>query len=342
MHRSLYRHPQRAAAPLIVVFAAAFIGSASAHEVIVPSQSPSAVKAFDLGLSGDVAPGREISGSATGLVLTFAAVVDPLRREIFVADYSGDAIRVYPLDADGDVAPLREIAGAATLLDSPIGMALDPGAQELFVKPFGSSTVLVFPLQASGNVAPSRVLTSSVPLGNNSRAVALDPLHGELFVTNQQAVGSVHVFPIGASGVTAPLRTLSGAATQLVDPSVMMVDLAHDELVVVAGGDILTFGRTQSGDPAPTRSFSYDIGLGSPAGLDLDRGTDELVISGQSSSGHILTFPRTASGVVVPTRDITGLATGLSFNSMLSVAPALLFADGFADASTSAWSVTVP
>ncbi len=202
--------------------------------------------------------------------------------------------------------------------------------------------MLVFPLLASGNVPPSRVLTSSVPLDVNSRAVAVDPLHGELFVTNQQEAGSVLVFPIGASGVTAPTRTLTGAATQLVEPSVMKLDLAHDELFVIANGAIHTFGRTQSGNVPPTRSFSFSTAFGSPAGIDLDPVPDELVVAGQSSSGHILVFPRTTTGVAVPVRDITGPATGLIFNTMLAVVPRPLFADGFEDETTAAWSLTVP
>jgi DNA-binding beta-propeller fold protein YncE len=285
---------------------------------------------------------RDISGSATGLVLTFATLVDTRRREIYVADYSGDAIRVFALDATGDVAPLREIVGNATMLEAPIGMALDPDAGELFVRPFGSSTVLVFPQAASGNVAPVRVLTSAVPLGNNSRAVAVDPRHGELYLTRQETSGALLVFPLGASGVTAPIRTLAGDTTQLVDPGPMKLDLRHDELFVLANGSVLTFARTQSGDTPPSRSFSYDFLLGGPAGIDLDPVAGELVLSGQSSSGHILTLARTASGVAAPIRDIAGPATGLSFNAMLSIVPSPLFADGFEGESTLAWSATVP
>ena len=66
------------------------------------------------------------------------------------------------------------------------------------------------------------------------------------------------------------------------------------------------------------------------------------MIAGQSSNGHILTFPRTTTGVALPARDITGPSTGLVFNAMLSVVPARLFADGFEDGSTFAWSVAVP
>ena len=304
-------------------------GAAGAQEVVITSQSPTSVKVFDLALTGNVSPTREIVGPTTDLALSFHSLVDTVRREIYVADFGGDAIRVYPLDADGDVAPQREISGNLTQLDGAISMAIDSASGELFVKPFGSSTVLVFPLLASGNVSPARVLTSAVPLGGNSRAVAVDPLHGELFVTNQQAAGAVLVFPIGASGVTVPTRVLAGAATQLVDPGPMKLDLVHDELVVIANGAILTFGRAQFGDVAPTRSFSFDVSLGVPAGLDIDPGPDELIISGQSSSGHILAFPRTTTGVAVPTRNINGPATGLSVNAMLSVVPTPLFADGF-------------
>ena len=341
MHTRRRRSPF-AASPLLLGALALACADASAQEVVVTSQSPTSAKVFDLALSGDVPPTREIAGATTGLVLSFSTLVDSARREIYVADYGGDAIRVFPLDANGDVAPLREIAGNLTLLDSPIGMAIDSQANELFVKPFGSDTVLVFPLLASGNVAPSRVLTSTIPLGGNSRAIAVDVRHGELFVTQQQAAGAVLVFPLGASGLTAPIRGLAGTATLLVNPSAMKLDLLHDELLVIANGAVLTFGRTQIGDVAPSRALSFSITLGAPAGIDIDPVPDELVVSGQSSSGHILIFPRTTTGVAVPTRDIVGASTGLAFNTMLSVVPTPLFADGFEDESTLAWSITVP
>lgn len=329
-------------AQLILAGSIALGNEAVAQVVVTPSQSPNSVKIFALDSTGNVPPIRDINGTTTGLALTFATVVDTVQNEIFVSNFVGNAVRVFPLEADGDVAPIREIVGPATSLDSPIGMAISSSTQELFVKPFGSSTVLVFPLLASGNVPPSRVLTSSVPLSGNSRAVAVDPIHGEIFVTNQEDSGSVLVFPIGASGVTAPTRTLAGASTLLVQPSVMKLDLLHDQLLVVANGAILTFGRAQSGDVPPTRSFTYDNLLGSPAGIDIDPLHDELVIGGQSSSGHILTFPRTATGVAVPLRDIAGPATGLSFNTMLAVVRDSLFADGFETGTPAAPSSTVP
>jgi hypothetical protein len=328
----------------LIALALLVVSPSAAQEVVVSSTQPTpAVKIFDLEATGNVAPAREISGAATGLVLSFSTLIDPRRREIFVADLSGQAIRVYPLDADGDVPPLREIAGDATQLGQPFGLAIDPFAGELFVKPFGSSTVVVFPLTASGNVPPSRVLTSSVPLGGNSRGLALDLRHGEIFVTVQQAAGAVLVFPIGASGLTEPTRTLSGAATHLVQPLTLALDPPHDEMFVIADNQILTFGRGQSGNVPPSRIFTFSITLGTASGLHLDAYADELVISGQSSSGHILAFDRTTNGFgMTPLRDITGPATGLAFNGLLSVSSRPLFADGVDDGTTDAWSTTVP
>lgn len=138
-------------------------GPLAAQEIIVTSHQPASVKIFDLRLSGDIAPARETSGTATGLMSSLRDRGRPFAAEIFVADFGGDAVRVFPLAADGNVAPEREIAGPSTQLDQPIGIALDPVAGELFVRLYGTAKILVFPAGAAGDVVPSRVLIGAFP-----------------------------------------------------------------------------------------------------------------------------------------------------------------------------------
>ncbi|MEO8276275.1 MAG: hypothetical protein ABI639_08650 [Thermoanaerobaculia bacterium] len=311
------------------------------HDVFVPSSSPASVKAFDLALTGNVAPKRQISGTATHLTVTFGTLVDMAHRELYVADFSANAIRVYSLTATGDVAPLREIVGAATTLVSPLGLALDSVTGDLFVKGLSTETVLVFPSQASGNVPPSRILTSGTPLGLNCRAVAVDAVHRELYVSSQQN-DAIHVFPIGASGTTAPSRTISGNLTQLVSPNAMVIDLSDDELLVGISGGVLAFPRTQTGNAAPLRAIAIPGTFGAVSGLAFDPVPDELVVSGQSSSGHVLIYPRLATGLATALRNITGPATGLNNNAQLSIAPMPRFSDGFESGDESAWSSSAP
>ncbi len=317
-------------------------GPLAAQEIIVTSHQPASVKIFDLRLSGDIAPARETSGTATGLMTLYATEVDRSRREIFVADFGGDAVRVFPLAADGDVAPEREIAGPSTQLDQPIGIALDPVAGELFVRLYGTAKILVFPAGAAGDVVPSRVLIGAFP-GQGGRGIAVDPLRGELFLTEQVDAGAIHVFPIGASGVVVPMRTITGPSTRLVEPSALKLDFTHDELLVVANGEILTFGRGQAGDVAPTRFFSLANQLTPVAGVEIDPVPDELVVSGQSTSGRLYVFPRMTTGAgAIALREISGAATGLHTNTMLAILPTPRFADGFEDATTDAWSSSQP
>lgn len=328
---------------LLAVFSLALAaGPLAAQELIVTSHQPPAVKVFDLRLSGDVAPERQVSGASTGLVTLYAAEVDRSRREIFVADFGGNAVRVFPVAADGDVAPLREIAGPSTQLNKPIGIALDPLAGELFVRLYNTSKVLVFPLGAQGDIEPSRVLLGAFA-ASNGRGIAVDPQRGELLLTEQLDAGAIHVFPIGASGAVVPVRTIAGPSTRLVEPSALKLDLTHDELLVIANGEILTFGRGQSGDVAPTRFFSLANALTPPAGVEIDPVPDEIVVSGQSTSGRLYVYPRTTTGAgALPLREIAGAATGLHTNTMLALLPTPRFADGFEDATTDAWSSSQP
>lgn len=76
-----------------------------------------AVRVFNIGDDGNVAPKRSITGAQTGFA--FPTAVWVIGEELFVADANSNRISVFNRNDSGDVAPKRVITGAATGLNYP-------------------------------------------------------------------------------------------------------------------------------------------------------------------------------------------------------------------------------
>ena len=103
---------------------------------------------------------------------------------------------------------------------------------------------------------------------------------------------------------------------------------------VVAGESSLRDSLEKAGDLA--RAVDP---LAGPGGIG---GIGELAVLRSSPDDALLFFPRTANGNVAPLRAIVGAATQFNGTSFLSYFPSLIFADGYASGTSSAWSATVP
>ncbi len=84
-----------------------------------------AIRVFNIGDSGDVAPKRSITGAQTGFA--FPVAVWTVGDELFVADANSTRISVFNRTDNGDVAPKRVIFGAATGLNYPYHVTADAG-----------------------------------------------------------------------------------------------------------------------------------------------------------------------------------------------------------------------
>ena len=80
--------------------------------VYVTEGGYSAVQSFPLGSSGNVKPTTSITGDATGLDATTAAVIDPVSGTLYVASAGNQEIAEYPYGATGNVAPSSVITGS--------------------------------------------------------------------------------------------------------------------------------------------------------------------------------------------------------------------------------------
>jgi hypothetical protein len=89
------------------------------------SSTAGAIYIFAPGASGNVAPVRVISGSATGLLWP-AGVASDGYGNIDVTTGGGASVEVFAPGASGNVAPIKVISGSLTGLDFPGGIAISP------------------------------------------------------------------------------------------------------------------------------------------------------------------------------------------------------------------------
>jgi hypothetical protein len=121
------------------------------------------VRVFAATASGNVAPMRVISGSATNLVLPEGLALDR-GGNIYVANLGTNAINVYAGKANGNVGPIRFIGGASTRINAPAGIVVDAAGYTYLGNQSGTPNwpVLVFAPGAAGNVPPVQSITLNV------------------------------------------------------------------------------------------------------------------------------------------------------------------------------------
>ena len=275
--------------------------------------SGNAIEVFANDADGNATPLREIFGAQTELPSVFTLLVDRVHRELWVAGFSGSVL-VFAMDDANDVPPLRKIEGPATGLVNACGLALDLVHDELYVVD-SAGAVRVFPRLTDGDQQPTRAISgTSTGLATPTMGF-LDLVHDELYVTNAGGGGPrVRVYTRLASGDALPIRTLGTAGSGINSPRGLLVDLEHDELIVVELilNAVRFYSRTASG------SNSWLREIAGPA-TKLDRPfqailteDDELLIGndGDIEEGFV-GHARTAEDDAAPTRYVSGGATFL-------------------------------
>lgn len=315
--------------------------SAAQAQLLVTTHIPMRVHAFAEGAKGDVPPlstlqSTDFAGQPT---------TDPVHGELFLPGLAGNAVYTYALGAAGDAPPLRSIFGPATGLHEPHGVAVDLVHGELVVANFADGfggSITVYPRTASGNAAPLRKIEGTATGLVWTVAVAVDPVADEIFVLCQgeasdddEASASIRVFPRTGVGNISPKRIIQGAKTRLgLPPAHMLLDLAHDELLVTAfKGAVRAYARGAQGNVAPLREIKgAKTGLSNTYGIGL-LGDSELVVADRAQSqpgddGSVLVFARTANGNVAPRRRISGPTTKLGDPAGVAVGRRALLVGG--------------
>ena len=296
------------------------------------SASASSSRAESAPMGGDIAPARSVADAYPSL---HSVAVDPESNQVFVSDSNRGAIFSYNRDAGNNspqmANPERVIRGPRTGMMFVAGISLDTANHEIFaVNNDIGDRMEVFPYDTEGNIKPKRVL--SVPHG--AWGVAFDPMRKEVAVSIEHP-NTVVVYRREASGSEAPLRVLRGPETDLADPHGIVVDSAHNEMLVANHGNwapltreeeesegglrgghfampsINTYAIEAKGDEKPTRKIQgAQTQLNWPMGLSLDPMHDEIAVANYGTNS-ILVFRRNAAGNVAPVRVIKGDRTGV-------------------------------
>ena len=284
--------------------------------VYVTEGGYSGVQSFPLGSSGNVKPTTSITGFATGLDATTAAVIDPVSGTLYVASAGSNEIAEYLYGATGNVPPSAVIGGAATGLSYPSALALDSSGR-LFVANHSADTITVYAPGASGNAKP--VATISGPdTGLVGPSGETFDQTGHLWVANSGS-NSLTEYALAATGDAPALAVIRGSSTRMNGPRGLTLDGAGNLLVANELGNSLTEYKTSdNGDTVPQRTIT---GLSLPDGVDVDAQGNIYVANGLAGVNE---YASDASGAATPTATISGQATGISGPSGVAVAPPLI------------------
>jgi hypothetical protein len=229
-----------------------------------------------------------------------------------------------------------------TVQESPPLLAV---ASSLFDGSGPPPSVEVFAASANGNVSPIRAISgfTSFLLSPTSVVVA-----GDQLIVSDQFLPAINFYPTTATGDAAPSRQISGPLTSLSSPLALAV-FEGEIYVAQAGGPLIVFPLTGSGNIAPSRTLFSPGGMQSlavdrgrlyvlsnnaitvfpttavgfpqpertifPAGVICPRGIlvrrDEVFVTDGCGAG-VQVYPATADGFVSPLRAISGARTGLS------------------------------
>jgi large repetitive protein len=284
--------------------------------VYVTEGGYSAVQSFPLGSSGNVKPATSITGSATGLDATTAAVIDPVSGTLYIASAGNNEIAEYPYGATGNVAPSSVITGAATGLGYPLALALD-SAGRLYVANLAAGSITVYATGAAGNAIPIAAIS-----GTNTGLVSPTGLTfdraGNLWVADA-GTDRLTEFAAGANGDATPVATISGGSSGLNGPRGLTLDSAGNLLVANPSGDTVTeYPPGDNPNATPLRTIN---GLALPDGVDIDAQGNIYVANLLEGVNE---YPSNATGDATPIATISGQATGISGPSGVAVAPPLV------------------
>ena len=300
--------------------------------------------------SGFVLPNR-VFGDQTRVVTPLDVAYDPVHAELWETDQVGSVV-AFSSTADGNAAPLRIIGGAIAHLGIGIagGLAVDPALGEVYVGAIYE--IVTFSRTAHGQVAPLRSFTPFASTAiSGVVGLSYDATNHELW-TIDTSNATVKGFSRTAAGTPAspatPLRSITNQGIYGYSdgwaPAGVLVDPAHDELLVVYGNAVATspalfvvydrylYGTDGRNDqpikrwfvvPAvtganPQPALITDLGLA----LAYDPAADEYIVatgssvsalartSGLQPSNPMVPFPDAAGTGQPPAPDTTGPYAG--------------------------------
>jgi len=184
-------------------------------------------------------------------------------------------IAVFARSAGENTPYLRSIEGQKSLLGRTMhDLAFDEIHDEIVVTSALAQGILTFRGAANGEEAPIRFIqgdkTRIRGMGGDSAVgkVSIDSVHNEILIANGD--NTILVFDRLANGNVAPKRILGGPDTQIklggASGTAIRVDPVHNLLLVptggIAGGKVLIFDRTASGNTPPRAIIQGPVAMG--------------------------------------------------------------------------------
>jgi hypothetical protein len=285
---------------------------------IYVTNASNTISIFDIAATGDAAPVRAITGSATGLSLPIGVQVDHLNN-IYVANRVGSTITVYTSDANGDAAPIRTLM--ATGMGAPEGLALGP-SEDVYTSTCpscgesGGGMVGVFHFAVGATTSDFSIAGDASFSDPDGLAIDDD---NNIIVGNAFG-GVVATFAAGATGSAAPTRTFTPPGTNLQD-----IAVGGNAIAVTTPGDgVDIYALTASGSATPVVTLSStDFPLSYPGGVFIDRAVSPEVIYVVDYGGNAI-YALTTAGTepnlsIASVRVISGADTTLAGPLHISV-----------------------
>jgi len=250
----------------------------ASNRLYVANQGGGSILVFDnvSTLTGNIAPTRVISGSATRLASPIDVALDATNNLLYVADGTSVLVFASASTVSGNTAPVRNINLGASIG----GLLLDAPNNQLYLTDPGDNAVDRLD-GASGQdvvgIVGGAIAGADTKL-SQPRGLALDG-SGRIIVSNSTAPISITVYPNAstATGDVLPVGNISGSNTRLQLPGQIALNrnVANGELYVLdsVAASILIFTNlsTANGNATPARTISgSNTGLTGINGLAID------------------------------------------------------------------------
>ena len=244
------------------------------REIWVSNMGNSSASAFSLTASGDATPIRTIRSAPAGRKsVKFGkpqAVAFDSKRDLYLVPncVNTPQIAIFPRLAGENTPPINALEGQKTMISRTMhALEYDPVHDELVVNSPVNGGIITFRGGASGEEPPVRMILGphtqiqGTAYDTNDK-MAMDPVNGEIYIgvatSGGAGKGVILVFDRLANGDAPPKRVLGGPDTGFTFPTArgtgfpyMVVDPVRNLLIVSAGGSIMAFDRTASGNAKP-------------------------------------------------------------------------------------------
>jgi DNA-binding beta-propeller fold protein YncE len=271
----------------------------------------------------DVAPLREIVGSATQLFGSSGLTVDANRNQLVVTNGVTSSLAAYSLSDANNAIPLRSLLGSDTKLNDPAAVALylgqdsntkqpDPNGDQYIVLNRNNDSIVTFAWNDSGNAAPLRTIWGGYTGLSKPSDIALnldpfgdgDPAKDEILVANS-GNNSITSYTRLGDADSFPLVVLQGSLTELNGACGIGIDRQdHEVFVTNKNSDTITVYDLYDLDASrniidpntgtvltsphinipPLLTINSPSGLASPCGIAVGSSNTELIVANSANN----------------------------------------------------------